>query len=109
MAITNPWHNQWDAQVNMNLYDHAFKGTMIKYEISMTQYEMLTLYNTNFDGDIKKQLLYGITDEIMKSKCVEFTKSADHANGTTHFRARLFALPDDQVRILRLAQVNNIT
>jgi hypothetical protein len=109
MAITNPWHNQLDAPVNMNLYDQAIKGTMIRYEISMTEQAIVMNTVDNFDKEIKKELMYGIMDEIVKSKCIEFTKSTDYASGTTHFRARLFALPDDQVRILRLAQVNNIT
>lgn len=107
MAIIDPWN----VPININSYEHAIKGNMIKYEMSMSEYESLsiTIDTVTFYDEIKKQLLYGIMDEIMRTKSIEFTKMKDYANGTTSYRARMFAVPDDQVRILRLSQVNNKT
>jgi hypothetical protein len=46
-------------------------------------------------------------EEIMKYRCVEFTKQQDISTFETHFRARMFVVPDSQVKILRVSQINN--
>ena len=40
--------------------------------------------------------------EMQIKNCIEFTKTEDPINNTTKFRARIFAVPDDKVRLLRL-------
>ena len=51
--------------------------------------------------DIKKRLVNQLTEELFQSKLVEFTRSEDYVNGQKIFRARIFAVPDTMVRILR--------
>ena len=45
--------------------------------------------------------------EAMQTKGIEFTKFEDPGGGQTHFRARMFVVPDDQVRILRVCHPYN--
>jgi hypothetical protein len=103
MAINDPWN----VPIDINSYDYAIKGNMITYQISVSEYELMKIDPKTFQDDIKKQLMHGIIDELMKTQSVEFTRAQDVSFGSAHFRARLFAVPDDQVRILRVSQLNN--
>jgi hypothetical protein len=55
------------------------------------------------DIDIKNKLLNVLAIELLSAKCIEFTKQQDIATNTTVVRARIFATPDTQVRIIREA------
>jgi hypothetical protein len=105
MAINDPWN----VPIDINSYDYAIKGNMITSRITMSDLDFLKIDPQTFQSDIKQQLMVRLLNEIMNIKCVEFTKSEDHhlSFGQTHFRARMFVVPDDQVRILRVSQLNN--
>lgn len=104
MAIIDPWN----VPIDINSHDYAIKGNMIKYQLSISEVELaMKIDPKNFSDVIKKQLMYGLMDELMKTRSVEFTRAQDVSFGSAHFRARLFAVPDDQVRILRVSQLNN--
>lgn len=104
MAITDPW----SVPISINSHEYTIKGNMLSTQITMSDLEFLKINPQTFQSDIKQQLMVRLLDEIMKTRSVEFTKSEDLSFGRTHFRARLFAVPDDQVRILRVSQINNI-
>jgi hypothetical protein len=55
------------------------------------------------DSILKEQLIKKLVEELMKSNCIEFTKQQDYARMETKIRARIFATPDDQVRLIRKA------
>jgi len=103
MAINDPWN----VPIDINSYDYAIKGNMIKYQLSISEVELMKIDPKNFSDVIKKQLMYGLIDELMKTRSVEFTRAQDVSFGSAHFRARMFVVPDDQVRILRVSQLNN--
>lgn len=103
MAIIDPWN----IPIDIKTYDHAIKGNMIKSQITITALELMSIDPKTFDFDIKRQLMMGLLEEIMKTKSVEFTRMEDHISGNTYFRARMFVVPDDMVRILRVSQINN--
>jgi hypothetical protein len=103
MAITDPW----SVPISINSHEYAIKGNMIKYQMTIGEYELMKIDPKTFEVEIKQRLMYGIIDEIMKTRSVEFTKMFDPLSGNTYFRARLFAVPDDQIRILRVSQLNN--
>jgi hypothetical protein len=87
--------------------EYAIKGNMIKAQLIVSDLEQLRMNVATFQDDIKQRLLIVLLDELMKTKSVEFTKMPHHSHGLTYFRARMFAVPDDQVRILRVSQLNN--
>jgi hypothetical protein len=103
MAINDPWN----VPIDINSYDYAIKGNMIKYQLSISELELMKIDPKNFSDVIKKQLMYGLMDELMNTRSVEFTRAQDVSFGSAHFRARMFVVPDDQVRILRVSQLNN--
>ena len=53
------------------------------------------------EEDIKMQLCNKIAEELWKNKAIEFTKMEDPTKGTHTFTARIYAVPDTMVRILR--------
>ena len=103
MAIIDPWN----VPIDINTYEHVIKGNMIKYEITMSDLELMKINPKTFDFEIKRQLMMGLLDEIMRTKSVEFTKAENYQSGASYFRARMFVVPDDMVRILRVSQINN--
>jgi len=46
-----------------------------------------------------------IAEELLKEKHIEFTVQQNQMTGTKTFRARLSAVPDTQVRELRIAKI----
>jgi hypothetical protein len=101
MAITDPWN----LPIDINSQQYAIKGNMIQSHIVMSDYEFLQIDPQKLS--IKDRLVDDLWRELLQAKCIEFTKFEDLGGGQTHFRARMFVVPDDQVRILRLSQLNN--
>lgn len=103
MAIIDPWNMPIDIQTT----DYDIAGIMLKHDLFISEYELMKIDPQKFQYEIKKRLMIGLLDEIARAKCVEFTKQPNFEELKTHFRARMFVVPDDQVRILRLSQINN--
>ncbi len=76
---------------------HAIQGQMITATLHLDEMQMPVLG----DIDIKSRLLNALAIELLSAKCIEFTKQQDVATNTTVVRARIFATPDTQVRIIR--------
>lgn len=103
MAIIDPW----SVPIDINSHEYAIKGNMLKYTITVHELEYMQ-DRSAFDIDIKQRLVDGLMQELFKTKSIEFTKSQDVYLGEHYYRARMFVVPDDQVRILRVSQINNI-
>jgi hypothetical protein len=103
MAIIDPWN----IPIDVNTKEYDIKGNMIKAELVLSDYELMKINPPTFEMDVKQQLIQMLMQEIFKHKCIEFTKMEDLMRGATSFRARMFVVPDDQVRILRVSQKNN--
>lgn len=54
------------------------------------------------DDNLKRMLLTELVEELMNSKYIEFTKQHEPHTGNMVVRARMYVVPDDQVRILRI-------
>lgn len=103
MAIIDPWN----VPIDINSHEYAIKGNMLNYIITVHELELIRMDSTTFELDIKKRLVNGLMQELFKTKSIEFTKSQDVYLGEHYYRARMFVTPDDQVRILRVSQINN--
>lgn len=88
---------------SINVNDHTYQGKMVtaQHTISDVSVEMMNMNMGDFKEMIKKELLHKLLDEIVKSNLIEFTSQSDTATGHTHYRARIFATPDAQVRLIR--------
>ena len=54
------------------------------------------------EEEIKKELILKLLNELWARDCIEFTKQhGTIGSDKIIFRARIYALPDDQVRIIR--------
>mgnify|MGYP003346652332 CR=1 FL=1 len=103
MAIIDPWN----VPIDIPTHDYAIRGRMIDSSLILSDYELMKIDPKTFDYDIKKQLLLNLLDGIMQHKCVEFTRMQNPVLLENRFRARIFVVPDEQVRILRLSYKNN--
>ena len=75
----------------------TIQGKMITAKLEIDEHTGI-----NLDDDIlKKKVLNMLLNELLSAKCIEFTKQQDVATNTTVIRARIFATPDTQVRIIR--------
>jgi len=91
-----PWNN-------ITQCDHHIQGKLVQHQVVYSN----TLFEdrmVNADA-IKKELVRGLAEKIMQENCIEFTMQEDHSMGTKICRARIFAVPDTQVRILREKKV----
>jgi hypothetical protein len=101
----------WWSQPSVDEQEYAIKGEMIITELLLSEFELLQFDPNSVvtEKEIKKRLLMKLMDELANSKSVEFTKMDNIINGSKMFRARIFAVPDDHVKILRMSQKNNTT
>lgn len=88
--------------VSMATNDYAIQGQMFSVNYQISEFDMI-----NIDTDeIKKKLARMIADELLKSKHIEFTSQHEATTGNRMFRARIYAVPDSQVRVLRTAKLS---
>lgn len=57
------------------------------------------------DEDIKIKLCQELAMELYKQKLIEFTKEPRHETGDIHYRARIFAVPNSDVQLLRIQEI----
>jgi hypothetical protein len=114
MAIDRPWSletgvgipnygSQMIASNSMPIHDYAIQGQSVHFKMRVDK----SLFEDKIvDADgIKKQLVAGLVEELYKSKLIEFTWQDDEAFHTRNFHARIYAVPDTQVKILRSLKV----
>ena len=80
--------------------DTLIEGKMLVASLRMPSYEAVQMD----DLEMKNRLITKIVREIMDNNCIEFTKQQDLANDDVVIRARIFVVPDSQVRIIRQMQ-----
>jgi hypothetical protein len=91
------------ASFNANTHDYAIQGQKVQFKLKVPKEQ---IEDRLVDPDvIKKQLVAGLVEELFKTKHIEFTWVDDHMFGTRNFHARIFVVPDTQVRILREKKV----
>lgn len=77
----------------------TIQGQMITATLELDEMQQVAMD----DIDIKSRLLNALAIELLSAKCIEFTKQQDVATNTIKVRARIYATPDNQVRIIRSA------
>ena len=96
-SIVNPMYT------DNNTREVPIKGESFSVSICFTESDLIREVIT--PDEIKQMLIRDLVKEMMHGNYIEFTKSEDVTNCNTTFRARIFAVPDSQVRLLRLEGV----
>lgn len=102
-TITN---NPWNTSITnansggtFNEKEYVIQGKMLTVTHVVTDYEMM---QKPIDPmEMKLRLMDQLVDKMFEDKSIEFTKIQDAASGAHRFHARIFVVPDTQVRILR--------
>lgn len=100
MAVTTN-NFTWDPNNIVNVAQpigSAIQGKSIGHQITITDVSFENIADKDL---IKKDLVQGLVEKMMQEKCIEFTMQDDHFMGAKICRARIFVVPDTQVRILR--------
>ena len=77
--------------------DHAIKGEMLTVSMSYQP----DAINAIGKDEIKRQLALQLASELLSGKYIEFTQMKDRFNFDTIVKARVYVVPDGQVKILR--------
>lgn len=67
--------------------------------------EIMFMEANSSDDDIKFKLCQNLAVELFKGGMIEFTKEQRHDTGDTHYRARIFAVPNTEVQFLRVQEI----
>jgi hypothetical protein len=98
-----PGANGASGYIDSNIKEHLIQGHVFEAKFVLSDVQVIA--GTFTEDDIKKELANKLVYELMKSKHIEFTKVPDLINSSHTFRARIFAVPDTNVRILREEKV----
>lgn len=79
--------------------EYTIQGKLVTHQVTYSD----VLFEDALVGNdmIKKELMHGLIEKMFNEKIIEFTMQNDPIMGTKVCRARIFAVPDTQVRILR--------
>ena len=98
----NPW-DTWTKSMDDALREtqHVIQGEMLVANFKITQFQKLSLDVGDPETWIKKNLCDTISEHLLRSKHVLFTKREDRVTGGTDYLARAYLVPADMVQILR--------
>ena len=96
----------------VNIKENIIKGEMIYVQKVYSDFdysELESKYQMDLPNIIKEELMDELIKELMKHTCISFTSQQDNLTLERCFRARIFATPNDQVRIVKeLLDKNNM-
>tara|TARA_R110000868_G_scaffold158053_1_gene385968 strand:+ start:576 stop:905 length:330 start_codon:yes stop_codon:yes gene_type:complete len=106
MANANWNINPWDVyhkDINDVLREtqHVIQGEMLVANFKITEFQKLSLDIGDSEAWIKKNLCDIISEHLLRSKHVLFTKREDRVTNGTDYLARAYLVPSDMVQILR--------
>ena len=88
-------------QLEIKSFDLIGKALICQWDLH--EYDMIDHIITV--DEIKQRFASEIAQAIIEQKLIEFTKFDDIVTGITSFRARVFVLPDSQVKTIRLEKL----
>jgi hypothetical protein len=100
MAISNPIDD-----VHFQTYDYAIGGKMVVGRAEMDEAYTMMLQDGDADAvkNIKTKLIHDMAQFILENNLVEFTHQDDPITFRRKIAVRAYLCPNDQVKILRLA------
>jgi hypothetical protein len=95
----HPYHYD-DSVLNHFIKDHEIQGQTLTVEHIRPIYSDIA-FSKEDEAVIKAELMEKIVHELFKAKCIEFTRMKKVDSDEMIYRARIHAVPDTQVRIIR--------
>lgn len=93
------------GKVDFESHDYAIGGKMVVATTSMSDdFYQLTQTDTAAKERVKFDLVTQIAKYMVENRLVEFTQYKDPIMGNTRVACRVCLVPDEQVKILRLAR-----
>lgn len=94
----------FDKEPDFKSYDYLIGGKMVVGRASMEESYALQM-NADFDfrAEVKKKLIMDMAKYMLENNLVEFTQFDDPMTGTKNIAVRAYLAPNEQVKILRLA------
>ena len=89
-----------DSVLNHFIKDHEIQGRTFTAEYTTQIYSDIEVTKED-EAAIKAELMEKIVHELFKEKYIEFTKTRVADSVEIIYRARIHAVPDTQVRIIR--------
>ena len=91
-----------DKELETIYEEYAIGGKMITVNYtSNASDEMAFSSLDNWQNFVKDKLAHAIGRAMISGKLISFDLQKDMAESTTHYRARCYVAPDDQVRLLK--------
>jgi hypothetical protein len=85
-------------------YDYVIGGKMVVGKAVLTEsYYTLMMSDSEAKLKLKETLIHQMATYMLEHKLVEFTQYKDALMGQTHVAVRAYLAPNDQVKILRVA------
>jgi hypothetical protein len=109
MAIVGKnYHTSYMDQIDdftFQTYDYVIGGKMVvgKAVINEDYADIIKTGDTAAKLKVKSDLINQMAQYMLENNLVEFTSWDDPIHGTKHVAVRAYLAPDDQVRILRVA------
>ena len=97
-ASDYPW-----TITGLSVDTETYQGQMVVAEITVTDTDaMITgMSAAGFREEMKRRLIHQLAENLMKNKLIEFTSQQFAHSNETKFRARIYAVPDGQIRMIR--------
>lgn len=91
--------------VEFQSYDYAIGGKMVVGRTEMSEEFRILLEDGDFDAkkEIKNRLIHQMAEYMLEHNLVEFTYHDDPITFRRKIAIRAYLAPNDQVKILRLA------
>jgi hypothetical protein len=86
-------------------YDYAIGGKMVVGRTTMTDHYRMLMEDGDADAkqNIKRELIMQMADYMLQNNLVEFTYQDNPMDMSRTIAVRAYLAPNDQVKILRLA------
>jgi hypothetical protein len=107
--MANPQHTKLAnpipfGEVDFKTYDYLIGGKMVVGRASMDDsYAQMIMSDQDARENIKKKLISDMAQYILENNLVEFTQQDDPMTLCKNIYIRAYLAPNDQVKILRLA------
>jgi hypothetical protein len=92
------------SEPEFQAHDYAIGGKMVVGRASMSEEFRILLEDGDFDAkkEIKNRLIHQMAEYMLEHNLVEFTYQ-DDVMGNRNIAVRAYLAPNDQVKILRMA------